>query len=269
MTSAEEIVSKLTYLRPVYENVQVMRAELESLGTVEQAEAAYRTATAVDDAQIDALRQTKRRLEGERFRLAWRQTEPWDSGPLHAPEPPPSPKLTGPRPSTFTHPPNLQALRAERIQLKKLINRWAPAWRLAPAIQSQINRIADDVDRPVGEALALLEWRVFEDRALMRENEATHLARLVHWSNCIDEYYDWLDRELEVMRARFRPMLPIWDLWCAGHQGPTENERWERFLAETRQAKREEIAHLQAEIKTLETELAELRARPMIDGGKP
>jgi len=30
-----------------------------------------------------------------------------------------------------------------------------------------------------------------------------------------------------------------------------------------------QLADVQAEIKTLETELAELRARPMIDGGKP
>src|SRR5581483_4380275 len=67
---------------------------------------------------------------------------------------------------------------AERDQLIKFVNRWKYSWRLDSTVLGKINRIASDSDRPLGEALILLDWSVFADRTRTQESLEMHLLRL-------------------------------------------------------------------------------------------
>src|SRR5262249_35246372 len=148
------------------------------------ASAAYDQLIADDERALFGLRQQCDTLEAERRRLlaatraqAQRMVPRPEASSYRSPEArqqwrPPSP-LAAPRA------PNHEAILAVRRQFKRIVNRWAYTWQLEPAVQGQINQIADDPDRPLGEALVLLDWeRVYMERLHVGESEADHLARL-------------------------------------------------------------------------------------------
>ncbi len=156
-----------------------------------------------------------------------------------------------------------------RRQLKKLANRWAEPWGLEASVLGRINRIADDADRPLGEALVLLDWSVFEDRTQARESEEAHLRRLVEWGEALAEFRDHLAGEIDILETRFRHWLSIWERWRSRLWSPEQESQWETFIAETRLTKRDEIGRAQSEITQLTREVGELQQRVREREGSP
>ncbi|MCP4589480.1 MAG: hypothetical protein GY842_01920 [bacterium] len=156
-----------------------------------------------------------------------------------------------------------------RRQLKKLVNRWAGPWGLEASVLGRINRIADDADRPLGEALVLLDWSVFEDGTRARESEEAHLKRLVEWGEALTEFRDHLAGEIDILETRFRHWLSIWERWRSRRQSPEHERQWDTFIAETRRTKRDEMDRAQGEIARLKSEVAELQRRLRGEEGSP
>jgi hypothetical protein len=147
-----------------------------------------------------------------------------------------------------------EASLAERRRLKKMVNRWAFRWNLDATRLGQINRIADDAERPLGEALALLRWEQYQT-PIPGESGATHLDRLILWREALVEYRDQLAGEVDTLETRYRRWLGIHEQWKA--RGTEEGQAaWDLFMSRTRQAMLEEIKRLDAEIKDLEAQLA-------------
>jgi hypothetical protein len=260
MTISQDIQTRLDEIRPIYDAIQQMRAEWQALQGVEQANAEYASLVAEEDKILETLEQRKQGLEAEKRKLTLlRETVQERLRPRPSPAPRQFP-IRPPQSHSLALHTNREVGLAARSQLKKMVNRWAYSWQLKPAIQSQINRIADDLDRPLGEALVLLDWSVYEDRKRTRENEAAHLARLIEWDQALVEYRDQLAGEIDTLKTRFRRVLSIWELWRA-RESAEGQRRWDIHITEARQAKQTEIARLKADITRLETELADLKAR--------
>jgi hypothetical protein len=138
--------------------------------------------------------------------------------------------------------------------LKKLVNRWQHAWGLAAALVGQVNRIADDADRPLGQALLLLPWGAYEARVPGETAEAQR-ARLTEWRDALCEYHGRLAAEIDICETRFHRYLGIWELWLQRHQGAEGQARWAAFLAGKRRANAGEIARLENEVAALAAQL--------------
>ena len=128
---------------------------------------------------------------------------------------------------------------------------------MEPGVQAQINQIADSPDRPLGEALSLLPWTVFENPAHRGESSEDHLARLTQWGEALREYSERLQGEIETLELQYHRWLGIWEQWCACGWNTTEGpdavqrERWDDFLEAGRQDLRRKMAEVQREIARL------------------
>jgi hypothetical protein len=267
MTILQDIQARLNEGRPIYDAIQQMHAEWLELQSVDQANTEYARLMNEEDKALEFLTQRKQSLEADKRKLTLpyetiqerpvpRPVSGHDRSPSHLPKF----RSLAPRP-------NREAILATRSQLKKMVNRWAYSWRLEPAVQSQINCIADDPNRPLGEALILLDWSVYENRALTHENETSHLARLIEWGQALLEYRDQLAAEIDTLKTRFRRVLPIWELWRK-RETVEGRQAWEGHIAEARRIKQGEIARLKDRIADLETELVGLRARTNNGGSR-
>jgi hypothetical protein len=145
----------------------------------------------------------------------------------------------------------LAAARRARRSLRTTVNRFRYVWKLAPALLGRINAIADDADRPLGEALALLPWEAF--LAAPSEPDAAHAARLGEWAEALEEYRDRLSGEVEALEAQSQGWAGIWQLWRQREGAGAA--RWETFLAERRRALREEAERLRHAADALEARL--------------
>jgi hypothetical protein len=154
-----------------------------------------------------------------------------------------------------------ETILATRRGLKKLVNRWAFTWNLKDDVLGQINRIADDTDRPLGEALVLLDWSLFEGRVYPHESDQAHLDRLTHWSEALAEYRDQLAGDIDTLETRYRRWLGIWEQFKA-RTSPDGQARWEAFIAETRQATQRRIDQLNQEIADREAQLRSAGGQP-------
>jgi len=269
MTIARDIQARIAEIKPVYDAIQQMRAEWNALQTVEQANAEYLSLTAKEDKELDDLTRKIQGLEAEKRKLTVaRENISERFAPVPNPVlPPPIPRKPSIRPvAHLAVLPDREATLAVRRRLKKMVNRWVNSWQLGSDVQGQINRIADDLNRPLGEAVALLDWSVFEDRTRTRESEAAHLDRLNEWGQALVDYRDHLTGEINTLKTRFRDVLPIWKLWYARLEAL---QRWETAIAETRAAKQRESQRLQNEASRLEDELADLRAHAITREGEP
>lgn len=249
MTTTDDLQSQIERVRLAYAEIAGLRERLAALQTVEQARAEYELLLADVASELDALKQRRDELDLKRRKGAlpqhsgeeivvppphppWRRRQPWNPA---APEP----RVTAAR--------GQGANQEARGRLKKLVNRMAYAWRLKGDVQGQINRIADDADRPLGEALALLDLSVFE-RSAPHEREQEHLARLEEWGAALLEYRERLAGDIDIQETRYRGWLNIWSKWRARASGPEGQARWESFIADTRRDKQAEIEETRAQL---------------------
>src|SRR5207245_2635765 len=111
----------------------------------------------------------------------------------------------------------------------------------------------DNVERPIGEAIALLGWNIFENRMYAWESSQAHLERLIQWHTALREYQAWLVADIHTQEARFPGWLPVWEIWRQREQ-PQGHERWQTFIAQSRHAKQAEIERMEQEINELAQE---------------
>lgn len=267
MTIVDDIQALLDELHRVYNEIQQKRVQWENLQTVDLARAEYESLVAKEKGKLADLQKRKKALEAEKrvlvlapeldrddfeFRLGSgsvrmkHQPSRWHSSQMRSAEPP---KVEA----------NHLAKLVERHQLKKLVNRFRYSWQLDPAVLGQINRIADDIDRPLGEALVLLDWSVFADRSRTQESPEMHLARLSQWRGALVEYLSWLERDIGSLEMRFRGWLHVWELWRARDQSVQSLELWMTFITESCHAKQDEIVKLEREIVHLIEEITQLK----------
>jgi hypothetical protein len=115
----------------------------------------------------------------------------------------------------------------------------------------------------------LLDWEVYQDPTRTGASLEEHLERLKEWRAPLVEYREHLKGDVGALRTRYGPELGRWELWRARDQGPEGRQHWDAFIADTRRAKRDEIARLKDETARLKGELAALKRRcPDSKGGQ-
>jgi hypothetical protein len=138
----------------------------------------------------------------------------------------------------------------DRRKLKKLVSRWQFTWSLDQAVVAQVNSIADDADRPLGEALALLEWRLYET-PIPGESSGDHIARVGEWRDVLAAYAQHLRADIDTAETRYRNVLAIWERWSNARASDDGRLEWDRFIEATRAQKRNERDNLRAEVIAL------------------
>ncbi|MUG95773.1 hypothetical protein F7734_26820 [Scytonema sp. UIC 10036] len=253
----------LDEIYPIYAEIQSLKDELESSLTIEQVRNEYSKLIAEEDSKLDSLTVQKRKLEVE-IRLP--NTVRQNPIPIKPLPKQPDKKSLQKLPSTSTVTPTdkekserKKSGTEARDKLKKLVNRFY-RFKLDASVLGQINRIADDVDRPLGEALALLDWSIFENYACTSAGDSSKLNLLNEWAKELQEYCSYLSGEVDLQKFRYRDYLGIWELWRNREKSPEHLQEWQTFIAETKQAKQDAIAKLKQEILELEAKIAQLKA---------
>jgi hypothetical protein len=250
MSIQEEIKNGLDEYSAVYQEIASRLAELRVLQQADRAHAEYTQNTNRLDEEIRRLNARKKELEipRERDRLA-SGTRSFQIQPKIQP----TLGLSDPAPAKNVARPQIKSDRTTqeaRTELKMLVGRWGKAWKLTIDVQGQINRIADDLDRPLGEALALLEWTTFENRIGTTETEEAHLERLSNWGTALVEYHERLRGEIDMLKTRYRFVMPILEAWST-RDTETGRKSWEQQISATNIAKEKEVERLQLEIAQL------------------
>jgi hypothetical protein len=247
MSVHDEINIRLAEFSPVYDEIGSLRKALDNLEQAELAQSEYTQQTSDLNDELDALTKKHRELESPS-----KQTQVKDVGlelfrPTSKTSVPTSthrfePKAT---PSSTAH----QPIQRTRTELQKIIMRWGYVLKLSGETRGRINRIASDPLRPLGEALALLEWSVFQNR-IGSEKDEEHLARLISWGDALAEYRERLVGEIDMLKIKYRLLMPILEAWS---QRDTESgrENWDKQIAETNAAKKTEVERLRNEIARL------------------
>ncbi len=267
MNITPSLETRLAKIRLIWDEIHHLRKRSEILQSVEQACCEYQQAIASEEHQITALKQEKNYLLEEKRRLIQAQNEFDDSfiRPSWPLKPIINPHSTPSLSSDFQ--PNQESAMAARNRLKKLANRWAKHWALDNVVLGLVNRIADDRERPMGEALILLNWNVFAQSTPTERTQEAHLIRLVEWEEALIDYQHHLSGEIDTIETRFRGWLAIWEQWRVRDQSSENYQRWETLLKQTKQAKLKEIAVLTGELDQLKQEIDELDTMPGQRGG--
>jgi hypothetical protein len=245
--AADSTLAKLlSDARAVYDDLLVMRDRASALRTVEEANATYRSLLAAEDREVEALQRECDAIALD-HRLGPSARE--SAAPLVWPAPtvvrqPEVAPLASPEPPRF-RPPS-----SDRRSIKRLVSRYQFHWQLDQSVVAQINTIVDNSERPLGEALSLLDWRVFE-QAAPGESPADHERRITAWGGALDEYREWLTDEISSTETRYKSVLGIWERWTAAQSGTSGAQQWDEFIEASRAARRKKIQGLRAEIASM------------------
>ena len=249
MTPQDQIGARLADFFTVYEEIHRLLAELSTLQEAELAQAEYIRQTSKLDDEIRTLTEKQKQLEAPKQKM---QIADADVRPFRSFARPPAtvrdrfpPKET-PRPTLEIQ----QPLQSARTDLKKIVGRWGRYWKLTIETQGRINRIADDPARPLGEALALLEWTTYKNRIGSTEDDEAHLSRIVTWGAALVEYRERLLGEIDMLKTKYRLVLPILEIWLK-RTSDGGQESWDQQISETNNAKEKEVERLKLEIARL------------------
>jgi hypothetical protein len=253
VTLPPTVAACLTETRPLYEDIQSLRRRRDELATVDQARAAFEELLADESRALQECQRRRGELELALRRWAVEDELPaeGEEGPAVVPEPTPR-RSAEPRPVRTGPPAAPPPARPSRQRLKRLVNRWAFAWHLDGPLLGEVNRIVDDAARSLGEALALLEWAVYERPTSPQEGEAGHRARLLEWAAALREYREQLASEVGMLENRYRGYLGIWELWRRRGEGDAAAARWQAFVAEKRRLLRADIEKARRVVEELE-----------------
>jgi hypothetical protein len=253
-------LQQLDELHPIFDAVVELHRRWEELQTVELADRAYQEELAEETRRLADLQARRDRLEGlwqRRSRpveadadvAAWEPAWGQEAAPLQPTSRPPPP----------AEKPTVSGSQARR-SLARLLNRFRYDWQLEDAILGLVNRIVADEDRPLGEALVLLPWKAFEEAG--RDTEPGHLERLAEWRAALVEYRGRLEADVDILEARFRGFLGIWELWRGRERDAQGHQLWRDLIDEQRRALDAESTRLRLEIVDLETRLREAGEKP-------
>jgi len=256
MTITNEIQDKLRELHQAYEEIQQIYKLWRELQTVELALAEYKRCTAHEEQKLLSLQQRKKDLEVEYRRLTL--TSELDSAffePIWIEQQ--NPRTVASQRQSI-RPTVREKDRSNDVVVRKRLQKFAHRLQLNNTILSQINRIADDIDRPIGEALVLLDWSVFENRAVHESTEA-YFVRLIDWSQALKEYNIRLTSDIDNLETRFRRWLHIWELWHKHDQTLIGKANWTAFISESCRAMQNESNRLVEELTHLADEVSRLK----------
>jgi hypothetical protein len=264
MAIQEQITDRLAEFLPVYQEIGKLLSEATALQLAEQAQADYQEQTARLDEEINQLEIKKNEIEAS-IRMRKLEAEGGARNfrpPINVNRPIANSSQSVSMPKERLRPAtsNQEMVLRVRKQLTKLVGRWGPSWKLSRDIQGQINRIADDPAKPLGEALVMLEWATFEHRYGRSETDEDHLGRIIAWGAALVEYRERLSGEIDMLKTKYRRILPILAAWI-GRDTEEGRKSWEQQISETNAAKREEVEKLRAEIASLTAEM-EIMKRP-------
>ena len=239
MSSEQEINAKLEELKPIYNQLVKDQKAWQKLQLIEPALADYHEELAAAEKELKEIQErqqnlitARRTLERKKRRLhqpsvasptATSQNLTLD--PFEAAN---SPKLNQPStpsvPQISPRPP--EEILAIRHSLQKQIGRWART-RLDPGVLGEINRIALDIERPLGEALIMLDWDTYFMEPLhRRETPEARLKRLNEWGGELIEYRNRLQGDIDRHHTRYRRVLPIWEMWLSRDRDEAGQTAW-------------------------------------------
>jgi hypothetical protein len=250
---AGEVSANVAATRAVFEELGRLKLRLADLKTAEDARLAHEAALSAENRAIVALQRDVDALTAEQRRRRL-------TGRVVTVAPPPSvarqarPRVVNVQPvaTPVERPP--AAPTADRRKLKKIVNRWQFQWKLDSAVLAQVNGIADDPARPLGEALALLDWRVLAS-PLPNESGEAHASRLDEWRGALEGYADHLRSEIDTVETRYRGVLAIWERWRKARESNEGLAEWNLFIEKSRGQKQSEITRLRGEVDRLRGEL--------------
>jgi hypothetical protein len=250
-----DVAAAIASTRAIYQEVDALNKRWLDLKAADDARLAYKAALAAEDKELEALERDKTALDTERRRrrIVGKTDE-------RRPPPPPSALTRVNRAPTSARTETSAAERpappptADRRRLKKTLNRFQFTWEINPAVVAQINSIADNAERPIGEALALLDPRVFE-LSIPGESDIDRVARLGEWKGALDGYADHLRAEIQKLENQYASVLGIWDLWRKARVDAVGQDNWNQFIDKTRAEKRHRIDVMSATVRDLREEL--------------
>lgn len=274
MNGPAALDAKLREIADLRARIGGLRARWDELQTVEAAVAEYNGLLIEETRSVE---RAQARIEGLREALDRyaRPDDDVDDGGEVIRRPDPTPAARVPARAAVLPPAAAQAVADRqqpsleaRARLQRLVGRFAFRWGLSRAAQGQINRIAEAVDRPLGEALILLDERAFAEPLDRRESAADHLARLDEWGGALAEYRARLEREVEARESGVCRSVAIWERWRAAQHSADGRRAWEAFIAESRRSARERVAEYEREADRLAAQVSDQGARGLTGRGR-
>jgi hypothetical protein len=256
-------------VRPLYEEAKRLYEELQSLKKVEHARAAFKELLGVDERRLEGLRRRLNAMELEKQSLASRlerdgheeEEDADEAGRFVIKDVAPGNEVgRGAEPPPVSPPPNPIRPTQARRRFQMLVNRFGYLMGVSDAARAQINQIAEDPQRPLGEALVLLDWNAFEGRVGPpgREGDDSYRERLMEWAEALREYAQKAKGDVREVHVRYGPqVIRQWEAWEASERG--DPARWDRLVEETRRAYANESRRLEKNFEALEAEVAALR----------
>ena len=250
-----DVAAAIAATRAIYQDVDALNKRWLDLKTADDARLAYKAALAAEDKELESLERDKAALETERRRRRLigktdeRRPPPPPPALARANRAPASARTEAPAADRPAPPPT-----ADRRRLKKTLNRFQFTWEINPAVVAQINSIADNAERPIGEALALLDPHVFEF-SIPGESDIDRVARLGEWKGALEGYADHLRAEIQKLENQYASVLGIWDLWRKARVDAAGQENWNQFIAKTRAERQTRIAVVSDAVQGLREEL--------------
>lgn len=252
MTLEDQISARLAEVFAAYEEIRRLRTKLTELQQADLAHAEYVQQTSKFEEELRTLTSKKKQLEtpqpkapivdpgGRKFRPVVKPAIDYSQYER--------------KEVATTTSVSQQSFLSARTDLKKLVGRWGRLWKLTGEIQGRINRIADDPARPLGEALALLDWTTFENRIGTTEDDEAHLARIVSWGEALVEYRHRLNGDIDMLKTKYRLVLPVIEIWLRRNTD-SGRESWEQLISQTNAANAEAVVKLREEIAKLTTKV--------------
>ena len=263
MTADEAVKTWLKEIYPVYTEIQALKRRLESLQTVELARTEYNKRIAEEETKLKSLEEQQDKLIVEQRILTTTKTEPIpnikypQTTDKNQPEIKRIPSISNHSKADKT---NKEKIKAEAIKkFQRFLSRYYQ-YKIETNVLGQINCIAEDIDIPFGEALALLDWSIFEDYARRNAGNAFGLEQLNQLGEELQEYRKQLSGKVDMMELRERDWLGIWEKWRSRERSTENLQAWETFIAATRWAKQAEADKLKDDILQLEEKIAQIKA---------
>ena len=260
------VQAKLDGLKPVYDDIRVQQGELAALLEAGDAARERKLALAgvqkqVDDA-IERLPTWRKTQRAEISRRARQTAPPLPAAVVNRPV------VVGKRqaPKRPVKPPEGEALlpqlsvQEDRVELKRVIGRFV-RYRLDqvnPDLLPEFNRLLNNPDCPVGQALVMLDWGTAYAQPLHdRETADEWCRRLDRWGAALEDYRNGLTGDVEALRLEYNDMLPLLDRW---RKRATDPQPWEGFIADLRAALQAQLAQLDRDADEVQRRLADLSA---------
>lgn len=237
MSIADEIHEQIANIRPIYE---LCRAQASQYEKYQSLEIVKRDCDFVRRQTEEKYEIAARRARVVSLQQRWHDLRPHPSRPTETFEISPdefgvSPSITSipvldahliepPRHRVLNH----QIINQARSSLRRLMSgglEWE--WRLTIELQSHINRVINEKERLLGEALIMFEWSYYENRVGRHETDVEYLERLRQWGESLFEYNEQLERELRNLRNYYRDYLKYLDDWLKQGKDEAGAQVWQ------------------------------------------